>query len=162
VTELCHNAALVRRGLSARSEPDYLRLLGRPTRKYLKAMRPSPAGNGASHFRQRILPCTTSQVSTVTILYSASQPGQLKGIGSDWLIIKKNKAAENYLPLRHFCQITVMRTAQRARHVRAVPPLSPPPVSHSTQGQRAGPATRSDKLIPIANPVAHILLFWDR
>src|SRR5215472_5595383 len=70
---------------------DYLRPLGRPTRKYLKATRPSPAGNIASHFRQRILPCTPSQVSIVTNLYSASQPGQRKGIGSDWLIVRLRK-----------------------------------------------------------------------
>jgi hypothetical protein len=70
---------------------DYLRPLGRPTRKYLKATRPSPAGNRASQFTQRILPCTTSQASTVTNLYSAPQLGQLKGIGSDWLIVKKEQ-----------------------------------------------------------------------
>jgi hypothetical protein len=72
--------------------------LGRPTRKYLKATRPSPAGNRASHFKQRILPCTTSQVSNVTILYSASQVGQLKGIGFDGLIVRK--VAENRNVLR--------------------------------------------------------------
>ena len=31
----------------------------------------------------------------------------------------------------------------------------PPPVSHFTQGQRAGPATRSHRLTPVANPVDH-------
>ena len=61
--------------------------LGRLTRKYLKATRPSPAGNRASHFKQRILPSTMSETSIVTILYSASQLGQLKGIGFDWLIV---------------------------------------------------------------------------
>ena len=145
-------AALVCRAIGAACEADYLRPLGRPTRKYLKATRPS-AGNRASHFRQRSLPCTTSQVSIVTILYSASQDGQLKGIGL---------GETKYLALQHFCQISVMRTAQRARHVRAVPPLSQSPVSHSTHGQRAGPATRSHKLLPIANPLDHILLFRDR
>jgi hypothetical protein len=34
---------------------------------------------------------TTSQASTVTILYSASQLGQLKGIGSDWFIAQKEQ-----------------------------------------------------------------------
>ena|SRR6516162_2711376 len=63
--------------------------LGCPTRKYLKATCPSPGGNKASHFRQRTLPCTTSQASTVTILYSASQLGQRKGIGFDWLIVAR-------------------------------------------------------------------------
>ena len=66
-----------------------LRPIGRPTRKYLKATRPSPAGSRASHLRQRSLPCCTSQTSILTILYSASQDGQLNGIGSDWLIIRK-------------------------------------------------------------------------
>ena len=33
--------------------------------------------------------------------------------------------------------------------------------SHFTQGQRAGPATRSHKLALVANPVEHIF-FWDR
>jgi hypothetical protein len=67
--------------------PFLLRSLRRPTRKYLKATRPSPAGNSASHFRQRILPRTASQASIVTILYSASQLGQRNGIGSGWLIV---------------------------------------------------------------------------
>jgi hypothetical protein len=58
-----------------------LRPLDRPTRKYLKATRPSLAENGKPHFMQEILPYCASQVSIVTILYSASQSGQLKGIG---------------------------------------------------------------------------------
>jgi hypothetical protein len=97
----CNEHGLIKKmkGLSTASEPDHfrflLRPLGRLTRKYLKATRPSPAGSGASHFRQRILPCCTSQTSIVTILYSASQDGQLKGIGSDWLIGRKNEGAEN-------------------------------------------------------------------
>jgi len=75
--------------LKTAPQPDHFRLrpLGRPTRKYLKATRPSPAENRASHFRQRTLPCCTSQTSIVTILYSASQDGQVKGIGSDLRIV---------------------------------------------------------------------------
>src|SRR5215470_10975513 len=68
------------------------RTLGRPTRKYLKKSRPSPAGNRASHFRQAILPCSVSLgASIVTTLYSARQPGQLKSIGSDLLIVGRDK-----------------------------------------------------------------------
>ena len=66
-----------------------LRPIGSPTRKYLKATRPSPAGSRSSHLRQRSLPCCQSQTSILTILYSASQDGQLNGIGSDLLIVRK-------------------------------------------------------------------------
>ena len=62
---------------------------GRRTRKYLKVTFPSPAGNGKLHLRQRILPCCKSQTSIVTTLYSASQEGQVKGIGSDLLIVQR-------------------------------------------------------------------------
>jgi hypothetical protein len=55
-----------------------------PTRKYLKTTRPSPAGNRASHRRQPILlRCTSLGASIETILYSASQLGQVKATGSD-------------------------------------------------------------------------------
>ena len=108
--------------------PDYLRLLGRRTRKYLKATRPSPAGNRASHFRQRILPCTTSSVSTLTILYSASQDGQRKGTGSDGLIVKKDRVAEN----RNVLGSSNESGAHEGRHARAVPTACRPSVSHST------------------------------
>ena len=37
-----------------------------------------------------------------------------------------------------------------------------PQSSTLPRGRRAGPATRSHKLTPVANPVDHILLFWDR
>src|SRR6516165_8377763 len=71
------------RGLRVLERP-----LGRPTRKYLKKTRSSPVGNKASHFRQAIVPCTASLgASIVTTLYSASQSGQLKSIGSDSLIV---------------------------------------------------------------------------
>src|SRR5262249_45913142 len=71
------------RGLRVLERP-----LGRPTRKYLKKSPPSPAGNRASHFRQAILPCSASLgASIVTTLYCASQPGQLKSIGSNLLIV---------------------------------------------------------------------------
>ena len=83
----------------AASELDHFRFLGRPpgrpTRKYLKKTRPSPAGNSASHFRQAIFPCGTSHgASMLMIRYSASQHGQLKRIGSDLLIVNETTAPE--------------------------------------------------------------------
>src|SRR6516225_5898272 len=54
-------------------------------REYLKITFPSPAGNGKPHLRQEILPRCGSRASIVTVLYSASHNGQLKGIGSDLL-----------------------------------------------------------------------------
>ena len=56
-----------------------------PTRKYLRLTVPSLAGNGKPHLMQEVLPRCRWQASIVTILYSASQTGQLKGIGSDLL-----------------------------------------------------------------------------
>jgi len=129
-----------------------LRPVARPTRKYLKATRPSPAGNMASHFRQRILPFTTSQASIVTILYSASQAGQRKGIGSDWLIVKRNRVAEN----QNVLGSTNESGAHEAdTHAPSQQHAAPSGLPLYPQGQRAAPAL-------VANPVDHILLFWDR
>src|SRR5215470_2407173 len=84
-------------GKRAGASPAHFRLrpLGRPTRKYLKPTCPLPAGNRASHLRQLTLPCCRSQTLIETTLYSASQDGQVKRIGSDLLIVQKKRNCEN-------------------------------------------------------------------
>ena len=91
-----------------------------------QGMRPSPAGSGASHLRQRILPCTMSQVSIVTILYSASQLGQLKGIGFDWLVVKKEQGCGKW-------KRTWKQNESGAPRHAPFPPHSPPPIASPGQ-----------------------------